>query len=87
MAGVSGLESGGRSAMASERVQRQIDRLLDGAEAAITRYDWEAVRQAAQAVLSLDAENTDARAYVAAAEGNLGGPHPPAPLPILGEGV
>ena len=57
--------------MVSERVQRQIERLLDEAEEAIARYDWEAVRQAAQAVIRLDPENSDALAYLAAAERDL----------------
>ncbi len=47
--------------MASERIQRQIDRLLDEAEEAISRFDWESLHQAAQAVLRFDPENIDAR--------------------------
>ena len=58
--------------MASDRVQRQIDRLLDQAEAAISQFDWETVRQCAQAVLRLDSENRDALAYSAAAEQETG---------------
>ncbi len=42
--------------MASERLQRQIDRLLDEAEEAITRFDWDALFQRAQAVLAMDPE-------------------------------
>ena len=30
--------------MASERVQRQIDRLLDEAEEAVVRHEWDVVR-------------------------------------------
>ena len=52
--------------MPSERVQRQIDRLLDEAEAAITGLDWVAVGERAQAVLRLDPENQDATSYLAA---------------------
>ena len=58
--------------MASERVQRQIDSLLDEAEAAISQFDWEKVRQCAQAVLRLDPENTDALFYLAAADRDSG---------------
>jgi len=54
--------------MPSERVQRQIDRLLDEAEEAISRYDWEAVREAEHAVLAIDPENADAITYLASAE-------------------
>ena len=54
--------------MASERVQRRIERLLDEADEAVSRYDWEAVRQAARAVLRFDPENSDASAYLAAAD-------------------
>ena len=59
--------------MASERVQRQIDRLLDEAEEAISRYDWEAVRQAGHAVLAIDPANADALTYLASADRALGG--------------
>ena len=58
--------------MASERVQRQIDRLLDEAEKAISRYDWEAVRQAAQAVLAISPDNDDAATFLASAVRALG---------------
>ena len=54
--------------MANDRVQRRIDRLLDQVEEAIDQLDWEEVRQRAQAVLRLDPENSDAIAYLAAAE-------------------
>ena len=53
--------------MASDRVQRQIDRLLDEAEEAISKYDWEAVRQAAQAVLAISPDNDDAATFLASA--------------------
>jgi len=46
--------------MASERVQRQIDRLLDQAEEVMGRLNWDSVRDCAQAVLGLDSENADA---------------------------
>ncbi len=53
--------------MASERIQRRIDGFLDGAEDATARYDWDAVREAAQAVLRLDPDNGDALTFLAAA--------------------
>ncbi len=56
----------------SERVQRQIDRLLDEAEAAVVGRDWRKVHQSASDALTLDPDNGDARALVAAAERGLG---------------
>ena len=38
--------------MASERIQRRIDRLLDQAEEAMDQMDWTSVRDCAQAVLA-----------------------------------
>ena len=52
--------------MVSDRVQRRIDSLLDEADGAISRYDWEAVRQAAEAVLALSPDNSDAITFLAA---------------------
>ncbi len=43
--------------MASERDQRQIDRLLDGAEEAFAQRNWTVVRDNAQDVIGLDPEN------------------------------
>ena len=54
--------------MASERIQRRVDRLLDQIEEAMERLDWESVRSSAQAVLALDGENSDALAFLSAAE-------------------
>ncbi len=45
--------------MASERQPRQIDRLLDQAEYAITNEDWPTVASRARAVLRMDPENSD----------------------------
>ncbi len=45
--------------MAIERVQRRIGRLLDQAEEAMDRLDWESVRNVAKVVLGLDPENRD----------------------------
>ena len=53
--------------MASDRVQRQIDRLLDEAEEAITGQEWGMVGDCARSVLRLDPENSDALSYLAAA--------------------
>ena len=54
--------------MASERFQRRIERLLDEADEALARYDWEAVRQAAQTVLAIDPENGDGLTFLATVE-------------------
>ena len=50
--------------MPTERVQRQIDRLLDEAEAALTARDWPRVHELSQDVLALDPENADARTFL-----------------------
>ena len=54
--------------MASERIQRRIDILLDEADEAVAKSDWDVVRDRAQNVLRLDPENKDALSYLAAAE-------------------
>src|SRR5579871_431377 len=69
-----------RECMRSERLQRQIDRLLDQCEAAIAQRDWAAGRELAEAVLRMDPDNPDALAYLAAAQ-PAGGPAVPAPMP------
>ncbi|MCI0794176.1 MAG: protein kinase, partial [Chloroflexi bacterium] len=53
--------------MASERIQRQIDRFLDEAEEAVAQGDWSVVSDRANKVLALDPDNADARTYTAAA--------------------
>ena len=53
--------------MVSERMQRQIDRLLDEAEEAVSADDWPTVQQRANAVMRLDPNNEDAATYLAAA--------------------
>ena len=58
--------------MASERIQRQIDRLLNEADEAVLRSDWALARDRAQNVLAFDPENSDARAYLTAADRALG---------------
>ena len=65
--------------MASERVQRQIDRLLDEAEEALTRFDWDSVRQCSEAALRFDPDNDDALSFLKAADrgpASDGGPQP-----------
>ena len=54
--------------MASERVRRRLERLLDQAEEAMDLLDWETVRGCSEAILALDTENNDALAFRAAAE-------------------
>jgi class 3 adenylate cyclase/tetratricopeptide (TPR) repeat protein len=77
----------------TERVQRQIDRLLDDAEAALTARDWLRVHDLSQDVLALDPANADARTFLdAAVRAGAGAasaspsqpaaaPEPQAPLP------
>ena len=60
--------------MTSERVKRHVERLLDEADEAVVRADWTAVREKAQQILTLAPEDTDAVAFLAAAERGLGGP-------------
>ena len=54
--------------MASERVQRQIDRLLDEAEQALVQRAWDVVRERAQDVIRLDPSNADAQTFLAGAD-------------------
>ena len=63
--------------MPSERIQRQVDRLLDEAEAALAANDWPRVREAASNALRLDPENADARSFLEAADRDGGGSAPP----------
>ncbi len=53
--------------MTSERVQRQIDRLLDEAETALGAGDWDTARLRAEAVLRIEPGNADASTYLQAA--------------------
>ncbi len=57
--------------MASERIQRRIDSLLDDADAAFGARDWTRLRDLADDVLSLDPENADAVTFRDAAARNL----------------
>ena len=58
--------------MPSERIQRQIDRLLDQADEAIANRDWTAAGEHAQSVLKLNPDNSDALAYLAPAKRDSG---------------
>jgi len=58
--------------MASERIQRRIELLLDEADQAVSISDWAVVRDRAQNVLALDPNNRDAVTFTAAAERALG---------------
>ena len=62
--------------MASERLKRQIDRLLDEGETAVSQLDWDLVRDRGRAVLALDPDDPDALSFLAAADRALGGPDP-----------
>ncbi len=57
--------------MASDRIQRRIDRLLDQAEEAADESNWQRVRELSQNILAFDPENTDALGFLAAAERSL----------------
>ncbi|MCH8297792.1 MAG: protein kinase [Chloroflexi bacterium] len=63
--------------MASERLQRQIDRLLDEAEKLIAQRDWASVQERARDVLAIDTDNQEGQAFLAAADRALGGPVSP----------
>ena len=54
--------------MASEGLQRRIDRLLDEADDAISKYDWEAVSRDAHAFLAIDPEHSGGLTFLATAE-------------------
>ena len=68
--------------MASERVQRQVDRLLDEAEEAVVRHQWDIVRARAESVLAFDPDNADAAAFVTAADRAKTTTAPPPPSAI-----
>jgi len=67
--------------MASERAKRQIDRLLDEAEDAVSQLDWRIVHDRAEAVLAFDPGNSDGLAFLAAAERAQGNSTPPSTEP------
>ena len=51
--------------MPSERIQRRIDKLLDDADEAYSKFDWELAEERAKAALGLDPDNEDALAFIA----------------------
>jgi len=57
--------------MLSDRVQRQVDRLLDQAEEAIALRQWEDLRATCETLLSLDPDNSDAARYLVLANDSL----------------
>ena len=73
--------------MPTERIQRRIDALLDEADDAFGARDWLRLRELADDVLSLDAENADAQTFRDAAAKNLGSTAsasvPSTPVPTL----
>ncbi len=58
--------------MATERLQRRIEQLLDEAENAISRHEWDTVHDRAQSVLAIDPDHDDGQALLAVAERGLG---------------
>jgi hypothetical protein len=58
--------------MASERVQRRIERLLDQLDEAETQGNWESVRDLAQDVLEIDPDNTETGTYLRSSVRRLG---------------
>ena len=69
--------------MASERLSRHIERLLDEADEALTQRRWDVVQERAQDILSIDPQNSEGVAFLVAAEralGSSGAPTEGAPL-------
>ena len=54
--------------MATERLQRRIERLLDQVEEATDQQDWDTVLRLARQVLSIDPDNADAAVFLKIAE-------------------
>ena len=83
------------SVILSERVQRRVDAVLDQAESALERGDWNEVAGYCAAVLSMDPDNADAptfqQAALSAAEAmgsSIDDPNPPmasGPLPLAAD--
>lgn len=59
-------------AMPNERIQRQVDGLLDQTKEAVARPEWDAFRDLCDTVLRLDHDNDDARIYLEAADHDRG---------------
>ena len=47
--------------MTSDRIQKQVEQLLDEAADATGKNDWQTVRDKADAALAFDPENADAK--------------------------
>jgi tetratricopeptide (TPR) repeat protein len=58
--------------VASDYIQRQVERLLGQAEQALDRADWQAVKQQSESILALDPDNRAALALLAAAARAVG---------------
>ena len=59
--------------MVSERIKRRIERLLDQVEEAADGQEWQRVQELGEEVLGLDADNSEAPAFLSAAERRLAG--------------
>ena len=57
--------------MLGDRMRRRLERLLDEAEEAADIKDWQRVRDIADEVLIVDADNVDAKDFLALSEGSL----------------
>ncbi len=57
--------------MTSQRLDRQVSRLLDEIEQAVERGDWPEVQRKATEILILDPDNDEAKAFSTAAERGL----------------
>jgi hypothetical protein len=63
--------------MTSERIQRQIDRLLDEAEEAAGDGEWQRLQELCERILTLSPGNPDAEAMIAAAQRGSSSPKSP----------
>ena len=73
--------------MASDRIQRRIDLLLDEADGAVGNSEWDLVLDRAKNVLAFDPENQEALSYLSAAEralSNASTPETESPTPVEG---
>lgn len=61
-----------RPLMATDRMQRLIERLLDDADEAVAPRQWGEVRELCDAALRLDGDSVDARRLLAAAGDDTG---------------
>ena len=74
--------------MASERMQRRIERLLEQIDQAEAQGEWQAVQSLAQDVLEIDPDNGEVAAYLRTAERRLAatsegaGVSPASPTPV-----